>query len=94
MTTEHNHSATPGTKGNAAKGTTARNETMIVDMGKADKKAIRKLRKGKSGKLTRRLEETVQHLQTTGELDAGSRVVVVVIRERRRSRGRGPLGLP
>lgn len=61
---------------------------IIVDMGKKDRKQIRKLTKGKPGRLMRRLEETLDHLRENGALADGVQPVVIVIRQKPRKRGK------
>ena len=61
---------------------------IIVDMGKKDRKQIRKLTKGKPGRLMRRLEETLDHLRENGALADGAQPVVIVIRQKPRKRGK------
>lgn len=62
----------------------AENQPIIVDMGKQSRKAVRKLRKGKAGKLLRRVEETVAHLRESGAAAEGVQTIVIVVRERPR----------
>lgn len=64
-------------------------EPIIVDIGKGSRKDVRKLRKGKQGKLMRRVDDTVEHLRENGALAPDAQVIVVVVRERRK---RGALG--
>ena len=63
-------------------------EPIIVDMGKKSRKQVRKLRKGKPGKLMDRVEETVEHLRESGAIDASAQTVVIVVKERTRRRGK------
>lgn len=63
-------------------------EPIIVDMGKKDRKQIRKLTKGKPGRLMRRLEDTIDHLRENGALAEGAQPVVIVIRQKPRKRGK------
>ena len=62
----------------------AEKEHVIVDIGKASRKAVRKLRKGKSGKLLNRVDEAVAHLRENGAIGSDAQVVVIVVRQRRR----------
>jgi hypothetical protein len=59
---------------------------IIVDMGKGSRKQIRKLRKGKPGKLLSRIEETLEHLRESGSLAGDGQAVVIVLREKREPR--------
>ena len=65
-------------------------EPVIIDMGRKSRKQVRKLRKGKPGRLMRRVEETIEHLREGGELGENVRPIVIVVRERARNKlGRG-----
>lgn len=66
-------------------------ESIIVDLGKGSRKEVKKLRKGKSGKLMRRVEKAIDHLRESNGLAADAAVVVVVVRERKRRRRLFPL---
>ena len=59
---------------------------VVLDLGKKRKKAIRQLRKGK-GKLMKRLHATLEDLRSEQTIAANSQVVVVLVRERKKSRG-------
>lgn len=63
-------------------------EPIIIDMGKKNRKDIRKLTKGKPGKLMRRLDETIEHLRENGALTEGAQPVVIVVRQKPKRRGR------
>ena len=60
---------------------------VVIDLGKKRRKSVQRLRKGKPGKLMDKVVETIEHLRGEGVVSAGAQVVVVVIRERRSSRG-------
>jgi len=57
-------------------------EPIIIDLGKKNRKQIRKLRKGKQCRLLTRVEDTIQRLSENPELGGGSRPIVVVVRQR------------
>lgn len=83
MTTDYKNSATPADSQPTDQAETE-NAPIIVDMGKKSRKDIRKLRKGKPGKLMRRVAETLDHLKENGALAADAQPVVIVIRQRER----------
>lgn len=91
MTTERKHTASAAhTKDRPADATeeaAAGSEHVIVDIGKGTRKQVRKLRKGKPGKLLSRVDEAVAHLRSTGAVAEGTQVVVLIVRERRRIAG-------
>jgi len=62
-------------------------EPVIIDLGKKNRKQVRKLRRGKPCRLMRRVEETIEHLREGGELAEDVRPVIIVVRERSRSKG-------
>jgi hypothetical protein len=59
---------------------------IIVDIGKSSRKEVRKLRKGKPGKLMSQVAETVEHLRENGVLAAGVTPLVIIVRQRRSRR--------
>jgi hypothetical protein len=62
-------------------------EPVIIDLGKKNRKQVRRLRKGKPGRLMRRIEETIEQLRTSGEFGGDIRPVIIVVRQKsRRSR--------
>ena len=69
-----------------AKEQSAELEPIVVKMGKKSRKQVRKLRRGKPGRLMDRLEETLEHLRAQGSLDAATQPVVIVVRERPKKR--------
>jgi hypothetical protein len=64
-------------------------EPVIVDLGKKSRKQVRKLRKGKPGRLLRRVEDTIEQLRSSGEFDDSVRPVIIVVREKSRRSKRG-----
>jgi hypothetical protein len=63
-------------------------EPIIVDLGKKNRKQVRKLRKGKPGRLMDRVEDTIEHLRENGALAAGVQPIVVVVKQKTRRRGK------
>jgi hypothetical protein len=84
MSTDTKPTAT--TPRRAASGS-AEHNPIIIDMGKKKRKDIRKLRKGKGGKLMDRVAEALDHLKESGQLSATAQPVIIVVKERTRSRG-------
>lgn len=81
------HASAKATKKDAAAPTPTR-EPIVVDMGKKTRRQIRKLRKGKPGRLLDRVEDTIQHLRENGALADDAQPIVIVVKERRRNRGK------
>lgn len=75
------HAIQGQSKANAA-AASAGQPPIIVDMGKKSRKEIRKLRRGRPGKLLDNVEETMAHLRENGELGADTQAVVFVVRQR------------
>lgn len=75
------------TKSHEAAPPAAKPEPIIVDMGKKNRKQVRKLSKGKPGRLLDRIEETVEHLRQNGELAEGVQPIVIIVKQRTRRRG-------
>lgn len=71
---------------NGAPAAEVQSSVVIVDMGKRKRKQVKQLRRGR-GKLMDRIEETVGQLQAEGEIESGSPVVVVIVREKRKKAG-------
>lgn len=63
-------------------------EPIILDMGKKTRKQVRKLRKGKPGRLMNRVEEAVEHLRENGAIGKDVQPIVIVVKEKKRNRGR------
>jgi phosphoglycolate phosphatase-like HAD superfamily hydrolase len=63
-------------------------EPIVIKMGKKSRRQVRKLRRGKPGRLMNRLEETLDHLRANGALDAQTQPVVIVVREKPKRKGR------
>ena len=64
------------------------NEPIIVDLGKKKRKDVRKLRKGKSGRLMNRVEDALEHLRNSGALAKGAVPVIFVVAEKTPRAGR------
>lgn len=75
----------------AAKSDTAKSapaEPIVIKLGKKNRKQVRKLRRGKPGRLLDRVEDAIAHLRENGDMAAQTQPVVIVIRERPKRRGR------
>lgn len=59
-------------------------EPIVIDIGKKKRKEIRKLTKGKSGRLMDRVEETLEHLRENGALADGVQPVIIVVKQKPR----------
>jgi len=57
---------------------------IVIDLGKKNRKRIRKLRKGKGGKLSEKVTEVLGQMKEAGALPAHAQPVVVIVRERKR----------
>ena len=58
---------------------------VLIDLGKKRRKQIRRLRKGK-GKLMDRVQKVVERLKEDGTVSREAETVIVVVRERPRTR--------
>lgn len=58
---------------------------IVVDVGKKRRKQIRQLRKGQ-GKLMSEINQIVDELRLAGSISASSQPVIVVVRQKRRTR--------
>lgn len=65
--------------------TETKDKLLILDMGSRSKKQIKRLRKG-TGRLMERLQDTLDTLRSEGQLSSENPVVVIV-KEKRKSRG-------
>lgn len=59
---------------------------MLIDLGSKKRKDVKRLRKGR-GRLMGRVVDTVEELKASGEIEADSQVVVVVVKEKRKKLG-------
>ncbi len=89
MTTTTNEPATVASKPSKkpAAAPSASSNTIVLDMGSKTRKQIRKLRKGKSGRLMNRVEEAISHLRENGALTEGAQPIVIVVKQKARRRG-------
>lgn len=58
---------------------------VVLDLGSRRSREIRRLRRGR-GRLMRRVSDTIEQLKQNDEIDASSQIVVVVVKQKRRSR--------
>ncbi len=65
--------------------TTVAGSTIVLDLGKRSKKQIKRLRRG-GGRLTAKIDDTIEQLRADGELAGGGDVVVVVVKQKPKSR--------
>ncbi len=79
MTTESRQAKTHAGNKDAAPAT---NEPIIISMGKKTRKQVRKLTKGKPGRLMERVEEAIEHLREEGAMAPDAQPIVIVIRQR------------
>lgn len=63
-------------------------EPIIIDMGKKNRKQVRKLRKGKPGRLLDRVNDSFEHLRENGAVGPDAQPIVIIIKESRRRRGK------
>jgi hypothetical protein len=59
---------------------------VLLDVGSKKKKLIKRLRRGE-GKLMRDVSQTIAELKTENEIEPAAQVVVVVVKQKRKSRG-------
>lgn len=57
---------------------------IVIDLGKKSRKRVRKLRKGKSGRLTDKVTEVIGQMKEAGAIPASAQPVVIIVRERKR----------
>lgn len=56
-------------------------DMVVLDIGKRDADAVRKLRKGK-GKLLRKVNHAVEQLRDAGKIKKDAQIVMIVVREK------------
>jgi hypothetical protein len=66
---------------------TSTKNPIVVDLGKKRRKLVKELRRG-SGKLMDDVQDTLQELRSAGSVAANAQPVIVIVRERSRSRGK------
>ncbi len=59
---------------------------IIIDLGKQKRKRVKKLRKGKPGRLLDEVQDCVQELKANGTITESAQPVVIVVREKRKRR--------
>jgi hypothetical protein len=59
-------------------------DMVVLDIGKRDADAVRKLRKGK-GKLLRKVNHAVEQLRDAGKIKKDAQIVMIVVREKNTS---------
>ena len=74
------------TKSDTAKSSSI--EPIIINLGKKNRLQVRKLRRGKPGRLLDRVQEAIDQLRANGDMAAGTKPVVIVIRQRAKNQGR------
>lgn len=70
----------------STKSTEDSQQPIIIDLGKKSRKRIRKLRKGKPSRLLDKVNEVLSEIREAGALSGPTQAVVVVVRERRKSK--------
>lgn len=78
-------SKAPAPHKDAAASTTS--EPIVIDMGKKNRKQVRKLAKGKPGRLMDRVEEAIEHLRENGSMEADAQPIIIVVRQRPKRKG-------
>jgi hypothetical protein len=59
---------------------------IVIDFGKHSRKNVKKICKGKSGKLMDKVHDAVAQLREEGVMAVSAQPVIIVVRQRRRSR--------
>ncbi len=57
---------------------------IIIDFGTQKRKHVKRLRKGRSGKLLDEVQECLEELKTNGAIDPSAQPVVIIIKEKRK----------
>ena len=63
---------------------------IVIDFGKHSRKNIKRVRAGRSGKILDKVQEVVAQLREDGVMAGSAQPIVIVVRQRRRSRGALP----
>lgn len=63
------------------------NAPVIIDLGKKNRKQVRKLTKGKPGRLMDSVEEVIANLRENGTMEADAQPLIIVIRKRAKRQG-------
>ncbi|WP_437670509.1 hypothetical protein [Sorangium sp. So ce131] len=61
-------------------------QPIIIDLGKKSRKRVKKLRKGKPGRLLDKVHEVIAEISEAGALPRSTQPVVVIVRERRKNK--------
>lgn len=88
MSTEQPGTGSASAKAAKQEASSSAREPIVVDMGKKSRKQVRKLRKGRPGRLLDRVEDTIQHLRENGAIGEDVQPIVIVVKERVRNRGK------
>jgi hypothetical protein len=67
--------------------TQTNNAPILIDLGKHKRRRVRKLKKGKPGRLMDKVEDCIEGLQSEG-LSNSAQPVIVVVREKKKKRRR------
>ena len=65
--------------------TSAVNAPIIIDFGTQKRKHVKRLRKGKPGKLLDDVQECLEELQVNGAIDSSAQPVVIIVKEKKKS---------
>ncbi|MDC0747924.1 DUF6200 domain-containing protein [Polyangium mundeleinium] len=71
----------------------ATQEPIIIDLGKKKRKDVRKLRRGKPGRLMDRILQVLDDGRAAQAIPAGAQAVVIVVREKKRTKAGKMFGL-
>jgi Family of unknown function (DUF6200) len=61
-------------------------QPIIIDLGKKSRKHVRKLRKGKPGRLLNKVQQVISEISEAGALPSSTQTVVVIVRERSKNK--------
>lgn len=67
----------------------SQHEPIVIDMGKKNRKQVRKLRRGNGGRLLNRVEDILEHLSDNNALSGKAQPIVVVVKEKKKKRRGG-----
>lgn len=66
------------------KNTTDVNAPIVIDLGKHKSKRVKRLKKGKAGRLTDEVQDCIAELQNSGAFSAPVQPVIIVVREKKK----------
>jgi hypothetical protein len=69
---------------------TERLNPIVLDLGKHKKKSVKQLRNGK-GRLIEEAMDSIEELQRVGTIPASAQPIILIVREKQRSRGMFPM---